>query len=114
MNTKHFAFGRIIDFDLGNSPREYTEDAVKGRTIVSTTTNGTRALRACVGAKSILIASFGNLRAIADWIEQSEVKHLILVCAGTYEEAAYEDMVAAGALGDLVWAQFVWWGWLCP
>ena len=30
-----------IDFDLGNSPREYTEEAVSGRTIVSTTTNGT-------------------------------------------------------------------------
>tara|TARA_Y100001934_G_scaffold283541_1_gene404175 strand:- start:4622 stop:5383 length:762 start_codon:yes stop_codon:yes gene_type:complete len=96
-----------VDFDLGNSPREYTEEVVKGRTIVSTTTNGTRALRACTGAKHVFIASFGNLRAIADWIEQNTVSHLILVCAGTYEEAAYEDMVAAGALCEFVWAQFV-------
>src|SRR5476649_2263063 len=43
-----------IDFDLGNSPREYTPEKVRGKTIVSTTTNGTRALRACVGAKIIL------------------------------------------------------------
>ncbi|HSY42699.1 MAG TPA: 2-phosphosulfolactate phosphatase, partial [Candidatus Acidoferrum sp.] len=36
------------EFDFGNSPREYTPEKVKGKTIVSTTTNGTRALRACV------------------------------------------------------------------
>src|SRR5579859_6920421 len=42
------------DFDFGNSPREYTEDKVRERTIVSTTTNGTRALRAATGAKMVL------------------------------------------------------------
>src|ERR1019366_4133991 len=52
-----------IDFDLGNSPREYTPEKVRGKTIVSTTTNGTRALRACVGAKIILASSFLNLSA---------------------------------------------------
>ena len=54
-----------IDFDLGNSPREYTPEKVRGRTIVSTTTNGTRALRACAGAKTVLAASFLNLTATA-------------------------------------------------
>ena len=39
-----------VDFDLGNSPREFTPDKVRGRTIASTTTNGTRALRACAQA----------------------------------------------------------------
>src|SRR5882757_1875771 len=39
-----------IDFDFGNSPREYTKGKVGGKIIVSTTTNGTRAFRACVGA----------------------------------------------------------------
>src|ERR1035438_3543930 len=42
------------DFDLGNSPREFTPEIVHGRTIVSTTTNGTRALRACAGAQTVL------------------------------------------------------------
>ena len=96
-----------IDFDLGNSPREYTEEAVSGRTIVSTTTNGTRALRACGGAKHTLIASMLNLRTVANWLEAIEAKHVIMVCAGTHEEAAYEDMVGAGALCDIVWPQFV-------
>lgn len=95
------------DFDLGNSPREFTADAVSGKTIVTTTTNGTRALRACVGARQVLIASMLNLRNVANWIEENEVEHLILVCAGTHEEAAYEDMIGAGALCDMIWPLFV-------
>ena len=96
-----------VEFDLGNSPREYTAEAVSGRTIVSTTTNGTRALRACVGARHVLIASLQNLRSVANWIEANGVGHLILVCAGTEEEAAYEDMIGAGALADMLTPVFV-------
>jgi 2-phosphosulfolactate phosphatase len=51
-----------IDFDLGNSPREFTAERVRGKTIVMTTTNGTRALRACAGANQVLIGSFLNPR----------------------------------------------------
>ena len=36
-----------VDFDFGNSPREFTPERVRGKTIVSTTTNGTRALSSC-------------------------------------------------------------------
>ncbi|MDB6023910.1 MAG: 2-phosphosulfolactate phosphatase [Verrucomicrobiales bacterium] len=93
-----------IDFDLGNSPREFTADKVRGKTIVMTTTNGTRALNACVGAKQIFIASFLNLRALAQALHGTE--NLLLVCAGTFEEAAYEDTLGAGALADFLWNDF--------
>jgi 2-phosphosulfolactate phosphatase len=93
-----------IDFDLGNSPREYTRDKVQGRTIVITTTNGTRALRACAHAKLVLAASFLNLRATAERLEHGA--DLLLICSGTYEEAAYEDSLGAGALCDLVWSRY--------
>jgi 2-phosphosulfolactate phosphatase len=89
-----------IDFDLGNSPREYTK--VRGKTIVSTTTNGTRALRACVGAHTILAASFLNLTATAEFLRQQNFENILLVCAGTGENAALEDTLAAGALCDLL------------
>src|SRR5258706_2349070 len=59
-----------IDFDLGNSPREYTPGKVRGKTIISTTTNGTRALRACANAQTVLAASFLNLNATAEFIRQ--------------------------------------------
>jgi 2-phosphosulfolactate phosphatase len=87
-----------IDFDLGNSPREYTPEKVRGKTIVSTTTNGTRALRACAGAKIVLAAAFLNLMATAKFLRQLSPGQILLVCAGTRENAALEDVLAAGAL----------------
>ena len=56
-------------FDLGNSPREFTAERVRGQTIAMTTTNGTRALRACAQARSVLIGSFLNLRATTQVID---------------------------------------------
>ncbi len=89
-----------IEFDLGNSPREYS--GVRGRTIVSTTTNGTRALRACAAAPTVLAASFLNLTATAEFLLQNESENVLLVCAGTGENAALEDVLGAGALCDLL------------
>ena len=91
-----------IDFDLGNSPREYTPEKVRGKTIVSTTTNGTRALRACAGAKAILAASFLNLGATAEFLRAGNFQDVLLVCAGTRENPALEDTLAAGALCELL------------
>jgi 2-phosphosulfolactate phosphatase len=95
-----------VDFDLGNSPREFTPERVAGRTIIMTTTNGTRALQACLGARHILAGAFLNLAALAVWIRNQPPPSLLLVGAGTFEQAAYEDTLAAGALGELVWDQF--------
>ncbi|MSU59046.1 MAG: 2-phosphosulfolactate phosphatase [Pedosphaera sp.] len=89
-----------IEFDLGNSPREFTAARVAGKTIVMTTTNGTRALRACAGAERILVASFLNLEATADFLGRENPESLLLVCAGTGKDAALEDTLAAGALCD--------------
>ena len=94
-----------IDFDLGNSPREYTPEKVRGKTIVSTTTNGTRALRACVGAKIILASSFLNLSATAEFLRGKNFEEILLVCAGTGENQADEDVLAAGALAELLTAR---------
>ncbi|MGD0253082.1 MAG: 2-phosphosulfolactate phosphatase [Verrucomicrobiota bacterium] len=95
-----------IDFDLGNSPREYTAGKVRGRTIVSTTTNGTRALRACAGAKTVLAASFLNLTATAEFIKKNQPAQVLLVCAGTRENTALEDVLAAGALCEMLSGEF--------
>jgi 2-phosphosulfolactate phosphatase len=95
-----------VDFDLGNSPREFTRERVAGREIIMTTTNGTRALQACLGAKRILPGAWLNLGALANRLAKEQTARLLVVCAGTYEEAAYEDTLAAGALCELVWAQF--------
>jgi 2-phosphosulfolactate phosphatase len=91
------------EFDLGNSPREFTTGRVKGRKIVLSTTNGSRALRACAGAREVLAGSLLNLRATADYLTVSRPPALLLICAGTFDQAAYEDILAAGALADILW-----------
>ena len=95
-----------IDFDFGNSPREFLPEKVRGKTIVMTTTNGTRALRACAHAETVLIGSFLNLRAIVNWIRRELPPHLILVCSGTHSQAALEDTLAAGALCERLWPYY--------
>ncbi len=91
-----------VTFDLGNSPREFQRGVVDGRTIVITTTNGTRALLACRAAPVILVASFLNLTATCDRIHSGTPKKLLLVCGGTFHEAAYEDILCAGAVVDIL------------
>jgi 2-phosphosulfolactate phosphatase len=95
-----------IDFDLGNSPREFAPQIVRGKTIVITTTNGTRALRACTSARRVLAASFLNLTATSKFIENLGPSELLLVCSGTLEQAAYEDVLGAGALVDMLWGKY--------
>ena len=95
-----------IPFDLGNSPREFTPDRVAGRTMAMTTTNGTRALHACIGAKQVLIGSFLNLRATGNSIEKENPADLLLVCSGTFDQAAYEDILGAGALCEQLWGRY--------
>jgi len=57
--------GLLIEgFDLGNSPQEYTADRVKGRGVVFTTTNGTKAMAHVRAADRILIGAFVNVLAV--------------------------------------------------
>jgi 2-phosphosulfolactate phosphatase len=95
-----------MSFDLGNSPREYTTARVGRRTIAMTTTNGTRALRACAPAAAVLLGSFLNLSATAEFIDEQAPLHLLLVCSGTLDQAAYEDVLGAGAMCDLLWPKY--------
>jgi len=90
----------IPGFDVGNSPSEYT--ALAGRRIITTTTNGTVALRACEGAERVLVAAILNLGAVAALLRAQNPKEVLLVCAGTFETFALEDGYAAGLLiGEL-------------
>lgn len=87
---------KVDGFDLGNSPREYTQAVVSGRQIVLTTTNGTRTLQACRAADRILVGSFLNLRAIVDQLAQIEGE-LVIACSGREGGFCTEDTVFAGA-----------------
>jgi 2-phosphosulfolactate phosphatase len=87
-----------IGFDLGNSPREFRKHKVAGKRIAITTTNGTRALRSCAHAKTVLVGSFLNLKATREYLQKHEPLHLLVICSGTFEQVALEDVLGAGAL----------------
>ena len=87
---------KVDGFDLGNSPREYTQAVVSDRQIVLTTTNGTRTLQACRAAEQVLVGSFFNLSAIVDQLAQVEGE-LVIACSGREGGFCTEDTVFAGA-----------------
>jgi 2-phosphosulfolactate phosphatase len=89
-----------VEFDLGNSPAEFSPDQVRGRRIIMTTTNGTRALRACATARQVLVGALLNLEALTCLLLRLRPAQLLLVCSGTLDHAAFEDTLAAGALCD--------------
>ena len=88
----------IDGFDCGNSPAEYSASTVTDRTLVLTTTNGTRAIAAAQPARQMLIGSFLNLSALVRRVKSVEYLHL--VCAGTNGEVTAEDTLLAGAIID--------------
>ncbi len=87
--------GRAIDgFDLGNSPLEFTTDKVGDKTVVFTTTNGTRALLQCQSARRVLVAAFVNVTAVIKGLEGETDVHL--VCAGIKGQVTLDDVLLAG------------------
>jgi 2-phosphosulfolactate phosphatase len=104
LNAEEFVLGGereglpIPGFDLGNSPCDYTPQAVGSKTVVFTTTNGTKAMNRCqaAAAKPVLIAGFVNRAAIAGRLRSASRVHL--VCSGTGGEITREDVLLAGAL----------------
>jgi len=87
---------RIDGFDLGNSPLEYRRSDLKR--IVTTTTNGTVALRACAGAREVLAGALLNLGALETYLRAAAPARVLLVAAGTFRDLALEDVLAAGML----------------
>lgn len=87
----------LPDFDLGNSPSEYTAKKCRGRTLILTTTNGTRAILTALAADRVLIASFVNFSAVCEQLHH-DARPVHIVCAGDSGEPCVEDTLLAGAL----------------
>lgn len=91
--------GEVVSgYDFGNSPFSYTAEKVAGRTVVLTTTNGTKALHlASARAQQVVIGSFLNLQALCDWLKKQD-KSILLLCAGWKDNFNLEDTLFAGAV----------------
>ena len=92
--------GKIAEgLEYGNSPFEYPEDFIEGKTLVLTTTNGTRLLHMALekGAKEIVTGSFPNLSAVCDHLIGMK-RNVILGCAAWKDRVNMEDSLFAGAV----------------
>lgn len=90
--------GRMIEgFDLGNSPQEYNEKVVKGKSIIYLTSNGTVAMVKGKFAKNLVIASFVNLSTVLKFL-LTLTDNLIFICAGKDNRFCLEDTVCAGKI----------------
>jgi 2-phosphosulfolactate phosphatase len=91
------AAAKMAGADLGNSPAEYGRERVEGKTVVLTTSNGTRAIRAIEGARDVIACAFLNVSATARWLRRAGADVLI-VCAGRHARFCLEDAVGGGML----------------
>lgn len=94
----------IPGFDLGNSPLEYTREVVQGKSVVTTTTNGTRALVAGRrGAWRMVVGSYVNCSAVVGAMHDAmrAGKSVAIICAGSDGRFSLEDAACAGRFARL-------------
>ena len=95
--------GRVAEgLQYGNSPLEYPAEFVRGKTLVLTTTNGTRLLHMVKNAAEIITGSFVNLSAVCDFLVAQEGKRVILGCAAWKDKFNLEDTLFAGAVVERI------------
>ncbi len=85
------------DFDLGNSPEDYSKESVSGRKIIFTSTNAAKTIPAVRCYERVFIAGFLNAEYVADVLAKAE-RDIYIVCAGNYRKLSLEDTVCAGML----------------
>lgn len=92
--------GKVIEgLQFGNSPAEYPRNFIKGKTLVLTTTNGTKLLHMALnnGASEIVTGSFPNLNAVCNFLQQQN-KNVFLGCSAWKNRVNLEDTLFAGAV----------------
>jgi len=88
---------RIEGFSLGNSPLEYTEERVKGKAIIFTSTNGSQAIVRARYAQELVVCGFINISVVAEFLRERP-RDFVVVCAGRNGMFSMEDTVCAGML----------------
>jgi 2-phosphosulfolactate phosphatase len=96
--------GQIVEgFDFGNSPYSYMTEEVKGKDMVLSTTNGTKALEIAKDADTVVVGSLLNLDALCEWLEKQD-KNVLCLCSGWQDKFNLEDTICAGAISEYLLA----------
>jgi 2-phosphosulfolactate phosphatase len=100
--------GHIADgLEYGNTPFQYTPEFIKDKTLVLTTTNGTKLLHMALakGAKGVITGSFPNLSSVCNYLIQQQT-NVVLACAAWKDKVNIEDTLFAGAVINKIKNQF--------
>lgn len=91
---------KLAGYAAGNSPLEYTPEAVSRKTVVLTTTNGTATMSLARSASSTAIGAFLNADAVAGFVSRAleRGRGVTLLCAGSSGRVSLEDTLCAGLL----------------
>ncbi len=90
---------KIDNFQLGNSPSEFTAEAVAGKYVIMTTTNGTAVYSKAQDAGVVICGSLVNISLVADKVMQED-RDVVIVCSGHEGGFSVEDTLCAGMLID--------------
>lgn len=94
--------GEVVKgFDFGNSPLQFHDRDLTGKSLVLTTTNGTRAIDVAKEVKHLVVGAFTNISAICSYIENMD-KDVLLLCAGWKGRFNLEDTLFAGAVAQRI------------
>jgi 2-phosphosulfolactate phosphatase len=88
---------KVDNFDLGNSPSEYTEERVSDKVVILTTTNGTRGYAKANPANLIITCGLVNVSRVARKAAETG-KDLAILCAGEGGDFSIEDTLCGGML----------------
>jgi len=92
--------GQIVEgFELGNSPYGFMNDALIGKDVVISTTNGTKAVQIASKAETVVIASLLNLDAVVNYLHKQQ-KDVLVLGSGWKNKFNLEDTICAGAIAD--------------
>jgi 2-phosphosulfolactate phosphatase len=90
---------KIEGFDFGNSPFEFTKSNVAGKNIISTTTNGTKAVNMVQNSEEIIAGSYLNTKTVLNYLKNKK-NDIFLICSGTNGKVSMEDVLFAGLLSS--------------
>ncbi len=92
--------GQVVEgFDFGNSPYAYMDEAMVGKKVVLTTTNGTKAIQIASNKPVVVIGCLNNLDILCEWLIK-QGKNTLILASGWKDKVNLEDTICGGAIAD--------------
>ncbi len=89
-------------FDFGNSPTEILNIDFSGKTVIHTTSNGTKGLANATNASTVLAGSFVVADSIIKYIKNNNFQDVSLVSTAPVTENDNEDILLAYYIRDVL------------